>query len=86
MIKKKIYSSLNSKIKDKVDGDKKYPAGTVHCFTCKYTAPLDIFISKVLGFEDSGEEGRKWLLDNFDVSSNRNIQVSFDSIKILIFF
>lgn len=69
--------SCGISIKDKVDGDKRYPAGTVHCFTCKYTASLDSFISKVLGFEDSGEEGRKWLLDNFDVSSNRNIQVSF---------
>ena len=69
--------SCGISIKDKVDGDKRYPAGTVHCFTCKYTAPLDVFISKVLGFEDSGEEGRKWLLDNFDVSNNRNIQVSF---------
>ena len=64
---------------DKHDGDKTYPAGTVHCFTCKYTAPLDKFISQILGFDDSGEEGRKWLLDNFDITTNRNIQIQFGS-------
>lgn len=50
-----------------------HPAGTVHCFTCGKTASLDQFISYILGFIDSGSEGRKWLLEHFDVTNNRKI-------------
>ena len=54
-----------------------HPAGTVHCFTCGKTASIDSFISYILGIDDGGEEGRKWLLDRFDVTNNREIKVQF---------
>lgn len=51
------------------------PAGTVHCFTCGYVSSFDKFISRILNFEDSGEEGRKWLIEHFDVSYTRNLNI-----------
>lgn len=41
------------------------PVGTVHCFTCGYTATIQQMISDLLGFEDSGLEGEKWLISTF---------------------
>lgn len=41
------------------------PAGTVHCFTCGYTATLPQMISDLLGYNDSGLEGEKWLIKTF---------------------
>ena len=40
-------------------------AGTVHCFTCGYTATLDEMISHCFGYNDGGNYGRKWLSSNF---------------------
>jgi len=42
-----------------------YPAGTVHCFTCGYTADLPTFISNCFGHNDRGYNGFKWLTSNF---------------------
>ncbi len=55
----------------------KYPAGTVHCFTCGYTANIIEFISSVLGKQDGGIAGYKWLVSNFvyDTYSARRIEV-----------
>lgn len=39
--------------------------GWVHCFACGYTMSFDEMISDVMGVNDDGEFGRKWLLDNF---------------------
>lgn len=44
---------------------KKIPAGTVHCFTCGYTATLPEMISYIYGYDDSGAYGTKWLIKNF---------------------
>lgn len=52
------------------------PAGTVHCFTCGKNMAFDRFISYLLGVEDGGSTGRKWLLENFDVSYTRNLNVT----------
>lgn len=41
------------------------PAGTFHCFTCGYTATLPQMISDMLGHEDGGIEGEKWLISTF---------------------
>lgn len=46
----------------------KTPAGTVHCFTCGYTASLDEMISRCFGHDDFGRYGRKWLTENFIVA------------------
>ncbi|MGM9544187.1 MAG: toprim domain-containing protein [Romboutsia timonensis] len=44
---------------------KEYPAGTVHCFTCGYTATLSEFISYCFGYQDAGMFGNKWLKANY---------------------
>lgn len=51
------------------------PAGMVHCFTCGKKLFIDKLISNCLGYEDDGLEGRQWLLENFDVSFNRKLDV-----------
>lgn len=61
--------------KDKRVNGKEIPAGTVHCFTCGKTCSFDRFVSYLLNFEDSGEEGRKWLFKNFEVSYTRDIEL-----------
>ena len=40
-------------------------SGTVHCFTCGYTATLEEMISHCFGYNDFGSFGKKWLLRNF---------------------
>lgn len=44
---------------------KTYPAGTVHCFTCGYTAELSEFVSNCFGHRDAGIFGNRWLRKNF---------------------
>ena len=39
--------------------------GSVHCFTCGYTASLPVFISNCFGKRDGGKYGQKWLLKHF---------------------
>ena len=48
------------------------PAGTVHCFTCGYTASLDQMISHCFGKDDDGVFGREWLIKNFLTISIEN--------------
>lgn len=55
------------------------PAGTVHCFTCGKATFIDSLISNILGIEDGGEQGRKWLLERFDVTNNREIKICFQN-------
>lgn len=45
------------------------PAGTVHCFTCGYTAELTEFISNVFGRMDGGFFGNQWLKKNFTTAT-----------------
>ncbi|WMU07974.1 hypothetical protein vBCtySFA88_00042 [Clostridium phage vB_CtyS-FA88] len=63
-------------------GDKVFPAGTVHCFTCGYTASLDIFISDCFGKDDFGSFGFKWLMKNFvslDIETRKKMDFGFNS-------
>lgn len=39
--------------------------GTVHCFTCGYTASLNEMISTLFGKDDNGRFGNEWLAKNF---------------------
>lgn len=55
-------------LKDKVLQDKKYEAGTVHCYTCGYTADLPQFVADVLGLENS-LAGYKWLVGKYNYSA-----------------
>ena len=38
--------------------------GIAYCFTCKYKAPLQVFISNCFDIDDNGEYGEKWLLEH----------------------
>ena len=40
-------------------------AGTVHCFTCGYTAKLNEFVSDIFNRKDRGFYGNQWLKRNF---------------------
>ena len=47
----------------------------VHCFTCGYKGTIDTMISNILGYKDDGYEGYNWLIQNFDLSYNRNLNL-----------
>jgi DNA primase len=55
-------------LKDKVSKGKTYEAGTVHCYTCGYTADLPQFVADVLGLENS-IAGYKWLVGRYTYSA-----------------
>lgn len=55
-------------LKEKVVKEKKYEAGTVHCYTCGYTADLPQFVSDVLGLENN-LAGYKWLVGKYNYSA-----------------
>lgn len=46
-------------------GNKVFPAGTAHCFTCGYTSDLPEFVSNILGYNDRGMFGYKWITSRF---------------------
>lgn len=60
-------------------------SGTVHCFSCGYTASLEKMISDCFGYLDEGNYGKRWLVNNFvtvSVSSRKNIDLDINrSIK-----
>lgn len=55
-------------LREKVLKEKKYEAGTVHCYTCGYTADLPQFVADVLGLENS-LAGYKWLVGRYNYSA-----------------
>ena len=55
-------------LKEKTVKGKKYEAGTVHCFTCGYTADLPQFIADIMGLENS-VAGYKWLIGRYNYST-----------------
>ena len=56
-----------SKYEKTVSG-KHYEAGTVHCFTCGYTADLPQFVADMLGLSNS-LAGYKWLVGKYNYST-----------------
>lgn len=56
------------------------PAGTVHCFTCGYTADLTSFISYCFGIGDGGLYGNNWIKQKYNttIQQNRNFSLSLD--------
>lgn len=48
-----------------LDGGGGTEPGTVHCFTCGYVANFKEFVSHCFGYNDGGEYGKRWLLENF---------------------
>ena len=69
--------SCGALLRDKVLNGKKYEAGTVHCFTCGYTADLPQFISDVLGLENS-VAGYKWLIGRYNYSTQEREPLELD--------
>ena len=55
-------------LKEKTVKDKKYEAGTVHCYTCGYTADLPQFVADMLGLENN-LAGYKWLVGRYNYST-----------------
>lgn len=55
-------------LKEKSFRGKTYEAGTVHCYTCGYTADLPQFVADVLGLENS-LAGYKWLVGKYNYST-----------------
>ena len=53
--------SCGVSIVPKYQGNKIIEPGTVHCFTCDYTATLSSFISECFGYKDGGVFGNKWI-------------------------
>lgn len=51
------------------------PAGTVHCFTCGKTMSFEKFISFLLGVDDAGSTGTQWLVEHFDISYTRQLNI-----------
>lgn len=64
-------------LREKVVKDKKYEAGTVHCYTCGYTADLPQFVADVLGLENN-LAGYKWLIGryNYSVQSREPLELN----------
>lgn len=60
--------SCGVSIVDTYSGNKLIPTGTVHCFTCGYTATLLEFISHCFGYKDGGRFGSKWVKTNYRTS------------------
>lgn len=62
-------------------GGNTYPAGTVHCFTCGYTANIIEYVSFLFNREDGGAHGYKWIISNFysiEKGEARRITVDMD--------
>ena len=60
--------SCGISLAEKVVREKTYEAGTVHCFTCGYTADLPQFTADVLGLGNS-LAGFKWLVGRYNYST-----------------
>lgn len=74
---------MTTNTKQKSDGTF-ITAGTVHCFTCGYTASLPQMISYVFGKDDGGIFGIKWLVKNFaavEIENRRDLRLDLDRNK-----
>lgn len=63
---------------------REYDAGTVHCFTCGYTATLPEFISFCFGYNDGGIFGNNWLKANYStamVERDRHFNININRNK-----
>ena len=56
-------------LREKLVKERKYEAGTVHCYTCGYTADLPQFVADFLGLT-SPVQGFKWLVARYNYNSS----------------
>lgn len=62
-------------------GNRVFPPGTVHCFTCDYTASIEEFVSHTFNKKDGGAFGYKWLSRNFvsvEVNERKPLKLNFN--------
>lgn len=55
-----------------------------HCFTCGYSGSLYDVISRIFGYSDNGEYGKKWLSKNFvtiEIDNRQRLQLNFERNK-----
>lgn len=69
--------SCGVSLREKKTPEKTYEAGTVHCYTCGYTADFPTFLKDLLGL-DSAMDGFKWLVGRYNYSTNDREEISFD--------
>ena len=70
-------SLVDVKVKDKI-----VEAGTVHCFSCGYTASFEEFISNCFNHNDGGVFGHKWLAKNFlSLATNSRKELDLDFVR-----
>ena len=64
-------------LKPKVTKDRTYEAGTVHCYTCGYTADLPQFVADLLDLA-SPVDGFKWLVNRYNYSTAERAPMELD--------
>ena len=68
-------------LQQKVTKDKTYEAGTVHCYTCGYTADLPQFVADLLGLS-SPVEGFKWLVNQYNYQTEERELPDLDMYRL----
>ena len=77
--------SCGVSIVPKYQGNKIIEPGTVHCFTCGYTASLTSFISSCFGYNDGGIFGNKWIKAQYNTGlthKTRKVQLNLSRQRI----
>lgn len=69
--------SCGVSLREKITPDRTYEAGTVHCYTCGYTADFPTFLKDLLGL-DSAMDGFKWLVGRYNYFITDREEISFD--------
>lgn len=69
--------SCGVSLREKKTPERVYEAGTVHCYTCGYTADLPTFIKDLLGL-DNAMEGFRWLVGRYNYSVSEREEISFN--------
>ena len=67
-----------------LDGSKGTSPGTVHCFTCGYVASFKEFVSDCFGYNDKGEYGKRWILENFvsvEIEKRKSFSINLSRSK-----
>lgn len=77
--------SCGVSIVPKYQGNKIIEPGTVHCFTCGYTASLTSFISSCFGYKDGGVFGNKWIKAQYNTGltlKTRKVELNLSRRRI----
>lgn len=72
--------SCGVSLREKVTPGKTYEAGTVHCYTCGYTADFPTFLKDLLGL-DSSMDGFKWLVSHYNYSVHEREELSLNLFR-----